>query len=81
MFIHFTNEELQLPWNTNYKLCDLKYCNLELNSYSKLNFEKLSKLLAIKADFLPGGSDIRNCLTIDSVARWKFYDNIEKTYK
>ena len=64
-----------VPWTT-YNLCDQRYCFLKLTSQRKLSFNELLDFFSVTCNFVPGGTDIRNCITFEPTASKRFFSQL-----
>ena len=77
MYINFFKPDLTVPWTTDH-ICNTDFlCNIQRNSTQQLPFEKVSNLLSINSDYIPGADNIWNCLCLEQFGNSAFYESFE----
>ena len=63
-----------VPWSTNFEICNTKYCSVHLTSEYKISFEDLLQFMALTNTNFPNATDITKCISFEPTSKVRFFD-------
>lgn len=65
-----------VPWSTNFDICDSKVCHVRLTSGNKIDFDTLLKFISLTNTNFPSATDITKCITLEPTAKKRFFNQL-----